>query len=117
MKAEFPGRNPAGNIQCASDCFVARIVGAENLFVGRILHHQSEDGLTTIEIKSCHWKSRLTDCPSAASDDRHPLRGYYRLARAPDSDQRRNILQGVIKHIITDIGKMELVVFCGIDSR
>jgi molybdate transport system ATP-binding protein len=29
----------------------------------------------------------------------------------------RNVLQGVIKRIINDVGKTELVVFCGIDFK
>jgi molybdate transport system ATP-binding protein len=97
---------------------VAKIVGTENLFVGKILHHQSEDGLTTIEVKSCRLEVPFNGLPIGSqvtigirSEDIIVSREHLTQISA------RNVLQGVIKHVINDVDKMELVVFCGIDFK
>ncbi len=97
---------------------VARIVGAENLFVGSILHHRSEDGLTTVEIKSCRLEVPFNGLPIGShvtiairSEDIIVSREHLTQISA------RNVLRGIIKHIIKDVDKMELVVFCGIDFK
>jgi molybdate transport system ATP-binding protein len=97
---------------------IARVVGAENLFVGRILHHQFEDGTTTVDINSCHIEVPLNGLPIGGavtigirSEDIIVSREHLTQISA------RNVLKGVIKHIVIDIDKTELVVFCGIDFK
>jgi molybdate transport system ATP-binding protein len=96
----------------------ARIVGAENLFIGRIRRHQPEDGTTEIDINSC-----LIEAPynglligsqvtvGIRSEDIIVSREYLTQISA------RNVLQGVIRNIIRDVDKTELVVFCGVDFK
>ncbi|MBN1568676.1 MAG: molybdenum ABC transporter ATP-binding protein [Acidobacteria bacterium] len=96
----------------------AKIVGAENLFVGKILHHQSEDGLSAIEIKSCRLEVPFNGLPIGSqitigirSEDIIVSREHLTQTSA------RNVLRGVIKYVINDVDKTELVVFCGIDFK
>jgi molybdopterin-binding protein len=97
---------------------VAKIVGAENLFVGTILNHHFEDGITTIEIKSCHVEAPFNGLPVGSqvtigirSEDIIVSREHLTQISA------RNVLCGVIRNIINDVEKMELVVYCGVDFK
>jgi molybdate transport system ATP-binding protein len=97
---------------------VARVVGAENVFVGRVLRHQPEDGMTGIDINSCLIEAPLNGLPIGShvtvgirSEDIIVSREHLTQTSA------RNVLQGVIKHVIRDADKTELVVFCGIDFK
>jgi molybdate transport system ATP-binding protein len=97
---------------------VARVVGAENVFVGKILHHHFEDGMTTIDINSCLIEAPLNGLPVGSpatiglrSEDIIVSREHLTQTSA------RNVLQGTIRHIISDIDKTELVVSCGIDFK
>lgn len=97
---------------------VAKVVGTENLFVGKILHHQFEDGTTTIDINSCLVEAPLNGLPIGSrvtigirSEDIIISREHLTQTSA------RNVLQGVIKHMLSDVDKTELVVFCGIDFK
>jgi molybdate transport system ATP-binding protein len=97
---------------------VARAVGTDNLFVGEILEHKPEDGTTTIAVGSCLIQapynglsvgSQVT-CGVRSEDI---IVSCERLTRT----SARNVLQGVIKHMIFDRDKTELVVFCGVDLK
>jgi molybdate transport system ATP-binding protein len=97
---------------------VARVVGAENVFVGRILHHHFEDGMTSIDLNSCLIEAPLNGLPVGSqvtiglrSEDIIVSREHLTQTSA------RNVLQGVLKHIISDIDKTELVVSCGVDFK
>jgi molybdate transport system ATP-binding protein len=96
----------------------ARVVGAENVFVGRILRHQPEDGMTEIDINSC-----LIEAPynglSIGSQVTIGIRSEDIIVSREHLTQTsaRNVLQGAIKNIIRDLDKTELVVFCGIDFK
>jgi molybdate transport system ATP-binding protein len=97
---------------------VSRVVGAENIFIGKVLHHQFEDGLTTMEIESCRLEVPLNDFPLGSqitirirSED--IIVSRERLTQT----SARNVLQGTVKNIISDVDKTELVVFCGIDFK
>lgn len=97
---------------------VARVVGAENVFVGRILRHQPEDGMTEIDVHSCLMEAPYNSLPIGStvtvgirSEDIIVSREHITHTSA------RNVLPGVIKHIIRDVDKTELVVFCGIDFK
>ncbi|HTY63988.1 MAG TPA: molybdenum ABC transporter ATP-binding protein [Acidobacteriota bacterium] len=97
---------------------VARVVGAENIFVGKILRHHPEDGTTTIDVDSCLIEVPLNGLPPGCqatigirSED--IIVSRERLTQI----SARNVLQGVIRHIFIDIDKTELVVHCGIDFK
>jgi molybdopterin-binding protein len=97
---------------------VARVVGAENIFVGRIQHHHIEDGTTTIDVNSCLIEVPLNSLPVGSpatigirSEDIIVSREHLTQISA------RNVLRGIIKHIFSDIDKTELVVHCGIDFK
>jgi molybdate transport system ATP-binding protein len=97
---------------------VARVVGTENVFVGQILRHNPEDGITAIGIDSCRVEvpynglaigSQIT--LGVRSEDIIVSRVHVTQTSA------RNVLPGVIRHITREIDKVELVVFCGISLK
>jgi len=97
---------------------VARVVGTENVFIGRILTHRPEDGTTCIDIHSCRLEVPYNGLPAGnqitvgiRSEDIIISREHLTQTSA------RNVLKGVIKHIIRDVDKAELVVFCGVDFK
>jgi molybdate transport system ATP-binding protein len=97
---------------------VAKVVGAENVFVGRILRHQFEDGTTMIDIHACRVEVPLNALPIGSrvtigirSEDILISREHLTQTSA------RNVLGGVVKQIFRNAEKTELVVFCGIDFK
>lgn len=97
---------------------VARVVGTENVFVGKILRHRPEDGMTGIDISSCILEAPYNGL-SVGSQVTVGIRSEDIIISREHLTQTsaRNVLQGVIKHIIRDVDKTELVVFCGIDLK
>lgn len=96
----------------------ARVVGTENVFVGRILRHQPEDGMTEIDINSCRLEVPYNGL-SIGSQVTVGIRSEDIIVSREHLTQTsaRNVLQGVIKHIIRDVDKTELVASCGIDFK
>jgi molybdate transport system ATP-binding protein len=97
---------------------LARVVGAENLFAGRILRHQPEDGMTEIDITSCLIEAPYNNLPVGSqvtigirSEDIIVSREHLTQVSA------RNVLPGIIKHIIRDLDRTELVISCGVDFK
>lgn len=97
---------------------VARMVGTENVFAGRILHHHPEDGITVIDASSCLIELPHNGLPvgnlvtvGLRSEDIIVAREHLTQTSA------RNVLRGTIRDILTDIDKTELVVACGIDLK
>lgn len=97
---------------------IAKVVGTENMFVGRILQHQFEDGTTIVGVDSCRIAAPLNALPvdsrvtiGIRSDD--ILVSLERLTQI----SARNVLEGVIKNIFIDVDKTELMVSCGIDLK
>jgi molybdate transport system ATP-binding protein len=97
---------------------VARVVGAENIFVGKILCHHAEDGTTTIDVNSCLIEAPINSLPVGSratigirSEDIIVSRQHLTQISA------RNVLRGTIKHIFSTLDKTELVVHCGIDFK
>jgi molybdate transport system ATP-binding protein len=97
---------------------VARVVGTENVFMGKILAHRPDDGTTRIDIDSCRLEVPYNGLPAGnqitvglRSEDIILSREHLTQTSA------RNVLKGVIKHIISDFDKTELVVFCGVDFK
>jgi molybdate transport system ATP-binding protein len=97
---------------------VAQAVGTDNLFIGEILEHKPEDGITTIAVGSCLIQVPFNGLSLGTqvtlgirSED--IIVSCERLTRT----SARNVLQGVVKHMIFDADKTELVVFCGVDFK
>ncbi|MBP1607854.1 MAG: cysA 1 [Acidobacteria bacterium] len=97
---------------------VARIVGTENIFVGQILKHSSEDGTTVVEMGSCKVEIPYNGLAPGKqvtvgirSEDILISREHLTQTSA------RNVLPGRIVGIITDPDKAELIVDCGVDFK
>ncbi len=97
---------------------VARVVGTDNLFVGRIANHNPDDGMTVIALGS-----RMIEVPYNGL----PLETQVTVGiRSEDiivsceritQTSARNVLEGVIKHMISEMDITELVVNCGVDFK
>ena len=96
----------------------ARAVGAENIFVGKILRHHAEDGTTTIDVHSCLLEVPLNGLP-VGSQATVGIRSEDIIVSRENITQTsaRNVLPGTITHIFSDIDGTELRVHCGIDFR
>jgi len=97
---------------------VARVVGTENVFIGKILDHHVDDGTTIIDINSCLIEAPYISLPIGSqvtvglrSEDIIISREYLTQTSA------RNVLKGNIRHILLDVDKTELVVDCGVDFK
>jgi molybdate transport system ATP-binding protein len=97
---------------------VARVVGTENVFLGKIRNHHSEDGTTLVDIDSCLIELPYNGLPIGSrvtvglrSEDIIVSRTHLTETSA------RNVLHGSIRHIIRDVDATELVVDCGIDFK
>jgi molybdate transport system ATP-binding protein len=97
---------------------VARIVGTENIFIGQIIRHSSEDGTTVIDMGSCNVEIPYNGLPletqvtvGLRSEDILISREHLTQTSA------RNVLHGNIVSIINDLDKAELVVDCGVDFK
>ncbi|HSW40209.1 MAG TPA: ABC transporter ATP-binding protein [Acidobacteriota bacterium] len=96
----------------------ARAVGAENIFIGTIVRHRIDDGMTSIETGSCLIEAPYNNLPVGGrvtigirSEDIIISREHITQTSA------RNVIKGEIKHIIRGADKAELVVCCGVDFR
>lgn len=97
---------------------VAKVVGTENIFVGRILDHHFGDGTTTVDVNSCFVEAPLNGLPVGTqvtiglrSEDIIVSREHLTQTSA------RNVIQGLIKKILSDVDRTELVVSCGVDFK
>jgi molybdate transport system ATP-binding protein len=97
---------------------VARVVGTENVFVGKILRHHAADGITVVDVNSCLIELPYNDIAEGTrvtfgirSEDIIVSREHLTQISA------RNVLQGTVRSIITDIDQTELLVDCGIDFK
>lgn len=97
---------------------VARVVGTENIFMGRVLEHKPGEGVTTIDLKGCQLMAPYKALPLGAqvtvgisSEDIIVSRERITQTSA------RNVLEGIIKTIMRDVEKTELVVGCGADFK
>ena len=97
---------------------VARVVGTENVLVGKVLAHRPEDGTTSIDVNSCRLEVPYNGLPlgdqitlGLRSEDIIISREHLTQTSA------RNVLKGFIKRIISDVDKAELIVSCGVDFK
>jgi molybdate transport system ATP-binding protein len=97
---------------------VARVVGAENIFVGKILSHHAEDGTTTIDVNSCLIEVPLNNLP-AGSQATIGIRSEDIIISREHLTQisTRNVLKGTVKNVFSNLEKTELAVHCGIDFK
>ncbi|MBN2243724.1 MAG: ATP-binding cassette domain-containing protein [Acidobacteria bacterium] len=97
---------------------VARVVGTENIFIGEIVEHRIGDGTSLVDINSCRVQIPYSEQPLGSrvsvgirSEDILVSREYLTQTSA------RNVLKGVIRRIILDADKAELVVSSGVDFK
>jgi molybdate transport system ATP-binding protein len=97
---------------------VAKVIGTENIFMGAILQHHSEDGTTLVDANSCLIELPYNGLPignhitvGVRSED--IIVSRERLTQT----SARNVLPGKIQRILCDIDRTELVVDCGIDFK
>jgi spermidine/putrescine transport system ATP-binding protein len=97
---------------------VARAVGTDNLFVGRVVHHNRDEGITVIAIGLCKIEVPYNGLPlethvtvGIRSED--IIVSCERITQT----SARNVLEGVIKHMIFERDITELVVHCGVDFK
>lgn len=96
----------------------ARVVGAENIFLGNILRHQPEDGTTEIAVGACRLETSFNGLPIGSpvtlgirSEDILISREHITQTSA------RNVLPGEICKIYRDVNRAELLVHCGADFK
>ena len=100
---------------------VARTVGTENIFPGRVLRHQTEEGLTVVEldnsmgrvIEISHTHLDIGSVVTLGIHSENILISRERITQT----SARNVLQGEIRHIFRDIDRAEIVVNCGVDFK
>jgi molybdate transport system ATP-binding protein len=109
---------PLEMINAPQTASVARAIGAENVFAGRILRHQIEDGMTEIDINSCRVEIPFNNLP-IGSTVTVGIRAEDILVSREHITQTsaRNVLPGVVRNILRDMDRSELVVSCGIDFK
>lgn len=97
---------------------VARAVGTENIFVGKVVRHSPEAGLTSIDLGGTQVDAAYNAQPVGS-----PVTLGIRSEDIIVATERimntsaRNVLEGTIRHIQRDAEKTELVVNCGIDFK
>jgi molybdate transport system ATP-binding protein len=109
---------PSQLFNAPASVLAAHSVGTENIFEGRIVRHDRESGITTVDIAGC-----LLDVPynglqtgeaatlGIRSED--IIVAQERLTRT----SARNILEGTVRRVVRDAENSELVVDCGIDFK
>jgi molybdate transport system ATP-binding protein len=97
---------------------VARVVGTDNVFAGRILRHHPEDGMTEIDLSSCLIEASYNSLP-IGTQVTVGIRPEDVIISRENLTQTsaRNVLPGIIKNILRDAEKTELVVSCGVDFK
>ena len=100
---------------------VARTVGTENIFPGHVLRHQTEEGITAVELDNsgrCVLETSYNglEVGSIVTLGIHSENILISRERITQTSAR-NILQGEIRHIFRDMDKAEIVVNCGVDFK
>jgi molybdate transport system ATP-binding protein len=96
----------------------ARIVGTENIFCGKIVGHQPDDGLTMIDADGCLIEASYNGI-AIGSAVTIGIRSEDILVSREKITQTsaRNVLEGVINKIFHGGDKAGLVVNCGVDFK
>ena len=96
----------------------ARIVGTENIFLGKIISHQPDEGLTAIDVGGCVIETSCNRLEIGSSitigiRSEDILVSRERITQT----SARNVLDGKIKSIFREGDKTSLVVNCGVDFK
>lgn len=96
----------------------ARAVGTENVFVGRVIEHETAEGTSAIDLGGCRVEAAYNALPSGTevtigvrSED--ILISCERLTQT----SARNVLGGTVKAVAAQGENAELVVYCGVDFK
>jgi molybdate transport system ATP-binding protein len=97
---------------------VARVVGTENILMGHILEHRASEGVTTVDLKGCRLMIPYKPLPlgtqvTVGINSEDIIVSRERIMQT----SARNVLEGIVKTIIRDTEKTELVVECGVDFK
>lgn len=95
-----------------------RAVGEENILLGEVIEHQTEEGITLLRVRQRQLVAPYNGLPPGErvtvgirSDD------IIVSSERPSRTSARNVLPGTIKEIIRDREKVDLVVACGVDLK
>ena len=96
----------------------ARVVGTENILVGRIAGHQPEEGISVVDLGACRIvipRSQLADGSRVTLGIRAEdiIVSRERISRT----SARNLLAGTVRHLLRDGESVELVADCGVDLK
>jgi molybdate transport system ATP-binding protein len=96
----------------------ARVVGTENIFMGRVTGHKINEGVTSIDLRGCQLEVSYNALPHGSqvtvgigSEDIIVSRERITQTSA------RNVLEGTIKNMVHDGEKTELVIACGVNFK
>lgn len=97
---------------------LARAVGTENIFAGTVLSQNGEDGISVLDLKACQLIVSYNGLAPGTQATIGIRAEDIIVCREPVTQtSARNHLQGVVKTIIPDGNKTELVVDCGVDFK
>ncbi|MDR1727642.1 MAG: ABC transporter ATP-binding protein [Acidobacteriota bacterium] len=109
---------PAEIFNAPRTASVARVVGAENIFHGRVLRHLTDEGTTVVDIGGCAVETSYNGMGigksvtlGIRSEDVLVSREHVTQTSA------RNVLRGEVVSIFRDIDRADLVVNCGVDFK
>jgi molybdate transport system ATP-binding protein len=96
----------------------ARVVGTENILMGRIAAHEPKEGISVVDMGRCGIvipRSQLAEGSRVTLGIRAEdiIVSRERVSRT----SARNLLSGTVKHLLRDEEKVELVADCGIDLK
>ena len=97
---------------------LARAVGTENIFAGTVLRKSANDGISVLDLKGCQLVVSYNALAPGAQATLGIRAEDIIVCREPVTQtSARNLLQGIVRTLIPDGNKMELVVDCGVDFK
>jgi molybdate transport system ATP-binding protein len=109
---------PAEVFNAPRDLAVSRTVGSENVLPGRVDAHDPAAGITWVDLQGCRLAIGLQQLPAG-----EPIVVGLRsediiVAREPIARiSARNLIEGVITHVIRDGVEVDLRVWCGVNFK
>jgi molybdate transport system ATP-binding protein len=96
----------------------ARVVGTENILMGRMASHQPEEGISIVDLGQCRMvipRSQLAEGSRVTLGIRAEdiIVSRERVGRT----SARNLLAGTVRHLLRDKESVELVADCGVDLK
>ncbi len=97
---------------------LARAVGTENIFAGTVLSQSGDDGISLLDLKACQLAVSFNGlAPGTPATIGIRAEDIIVCRERITQTSARNLLQGIVKTMIPDGSKMELVVDCGVDFK